>query len=267
MQANGAFDPPVLCATNTRRGFLRAAALGLLGAAWPGKRAKASSSGLEVDLPQIAYAGGNWQPYPTAMRRLAWELHKRTLVNTALEPSEIKPTAAMLSRTPLAFLCGDRGFTRFSAEAVEALSRFVRLGGTLVIDSATTPDGEARAFDRCADELLASVLGETPPTPIASSHVLYRTFYRIDRPMGRIEGPAFMEGAEKDGRLCVIRSRHDLGGALAKDNLGNWLAEVIPGGERQREQAFRLGINIVLYALCLDYKNEEPHRRFSNSAQ
>lgn len=263
MQANPAFGLSILSAPSTRRSFLRTAAFGLFGAGLWNRRAFAASNGLEVDLAQIAYAGGNWQPYPTAMRRLAWELHKRTLVNAALEPSEIKPNAAMLSVSPLAFLFGDRGFSRFSAEAVEALSRFVRLGGTLVVDSSATHDGDQPAFEQGIDGLLASVLGGIPMTAISSSHVLYRTFYRIERPLGRIEGPSFMEGAELDGRLCVIRSRHDLCGALAKDNLGNWQAEVVPGGDRQREQAFRLGINIVMYALCLDYKNEEPHRRFS----
>ena len=64
-------------------------------------------------------------------------------------------------------------------------------------------------------------------------------------------------------RLAIIRAEHDLAGAWARDNLGNWEHDVTPGGDRQREQAFRLGINIIMYALCLDYKNEEPHRRFN----
>jgi hypothetical protein len=34
---------------------------------------------------------------------------------------------------------------------------------------------------------------------------------------------------------------------------------VVPGGEDQREEAFRLGINLVMYALCLDYKTEQAH--------
>ena len=33
----------------------------------------------------------------------------------------------------------------------------------------------------------------------------------------------------------------------------------VPGGEPQREQAYRLGINLVMYALCLDYKDDHTH--------
>ena len=34
------------------------------------------------------------------------------------------------------------------------------------------------------------------------------------------------------------------------------------GGERQREMAFRLGINLAMYALCLDYKADQVHVPF-----
>ena len=31
------------------------------------------------------------------------------------------------------------------------------------------------------------------------------------------------------------------------------------GGEVQREMAFRFAVNVVMYALCLDYKTEQAH--------
>jgi hypothetical protein len=60
----------------------------------------------------------------------------------------------------------------------------------------------------------------------------------------------------------VIYSRHDLGGALERDNLGNYLHAVEPGGEGQREAAIRMGVNLVVYALCLDYKDDQVHAPF-----
>jgi hypothetical protein len=32
-----------------------------------------------------------------------------------------------------------------------------------------------------------------------------------------------------------------------------------PGGDRQREMALRMGINLVMYATCLDYKRDQVH--------
>ena len=47
-----------------------------------------------------------------------------------------------------------------------------------------------------------------------------------------------------------------------RDNYGTWEHECYPGGERQRELAFRLGVNLVMYALCLDYKTDQVHVPF-----
>jgi hypothetical protein len=92
--------------------------------------------------------------------------------------------------------------------------------------------------------------------------VLFRSFYLVTRPVGRVEGPDHLEGVERSGRLAVLYSRHDLGGAYERDNLGNYRHSVVPGGERQREFAFRLGVNVVAYALCLDYKDDQVHAPF-----
>jgi hypothetical protein len=37
------------------------------------------------------------------------------------------------------------------------------------------------------------------------------------------------------------------------------LFPVIPGGERQRELAFRFGINLVMYVLTGNYKSDQVH--------
>ncbi len=212
---------------------------------------------------QIVYPGGNWCPRDTALRRLAWELHKRTSVTTALEPSDVKPTIKALSQSPIAYLSGDRSFPEWSQETTGALSRFLRLGGTLIVDPAYTEGGDAKGFDESFGKLVAKVLPEIESKVVPKEHVLYRSFYDVKRPVGRIEGPANLSAYAIADRLAIVKAEHDLGGAWARDNLGNWEHTVAPGGERQRENAFRLGVNIVMYSLCLTYKDEEPHQRFN----
>ena len=34
---------------------------------------------------------------------------------------------------------------------------------------------------------------------------------------------------------------------------------VVPGGERQREMAFRFGVNLVMYTLTGNYKSDQVH--------
>jgi hypothetical protein len=36
----------------------------------------------------------------------------------------------------------------------------------------------------------------------------------------------------------------------------------VPGGEPQREQAIRLAINIAMYVLCSNYKDDQVHAQF-----
>jgi len=91
---------------------------------------------------------------------------------------------------------------------------------------------------------------------------VFRSFYLLDRPMGRVLGPTHLSALMRDERAAVVYSRHDLGGAWARDNLGTWEHAVTPGGEAQREAAIRLGVNLVMYALCLDYKDDQVHAPF-----
>ena len=66
-------------------------------------------------------------------------------------------------------------------------------------------------------------------------------------------------GAVRDERLAVIYSPNDVLGAWARDNYGNWEYEVHPGGAVQRESTVRFGVNLAMYALCLDYKEGQVH--------
>ena len=71
-----------------------------------------------------------------------------------------------------------------------------------------------------------------------------------------------MEGVIRDDRLVCAYVANDLGGAWARDDFGNYDFPCEPGGEQQRELAFRLGVNLVMYALCLDYKSDQVHVPF-----
>ncbi|RYI86164.1 MAG: DUF4159 domain-containing protein, partial [Acetobacteraceae bacterium] len=103
----------------------------------------------------------------------------------------------------------------------------------------------------------ATQLGRVPTT-----HVLYKSFYLVQRPGGRVPVRPYLEGISIDGRLAVVVAANDLAGAMARGPFGDWEYDVGPGGADSRETSFRLGINWVLYALCLDYKEDQVHLPF-----
>jgi len=100
------------------------------------------------------------------------------------------------------------------------------------------------------------------PKRLPDDHVLWKSFYILHDPPGRLLLTPAVECVERDRRLAVIYTQNDLCGALARDGFGRWEHDVVPGGDEQRERAFRFAVNVAMYALCLDYKTEQAHIDF-----
>lgn len=197
-------------------------------------------------------------PRPSALRRLAWDLVRRTSLVTASEPASVRIADPTLFRYPFLVLSGDRAFALPAEAEIVRLRRHITYGGFLLIDSAEGRAGGG--FDESVRRLLAAALPGELPAPIAAEHVLWKSFYVLrGAAPGRILAAPYVEGVERDRRLAVVYTQNDLQGALARDGFGRWEHEVIPGGDEQRELAFRFGVNLVMYALCLDYKAEQAH--------
>src|SRR5262249_7702839 len=67
------------------------------------------------------------------------------------------------------------------------------------------------------------------------------------------------EDRVNDGVATVIIGSNDYAAAWAVDNQGRALHAAVPGGEQQREMAYRFGINLVMYALTGNYKSDQVH--------
>jgi hypothetical protein len=203
-------------------------------------------------------------PRPGALRRLAREVDKRTSIDVQDEPVIVTPTSETLHETPFLYLAGERELELPSAAGIEALRRFLTFGGFLLIDSAEgSTDG---AFDGSVRKLVSAIFPPVGATKsleiVASDHVVYQSFYLLDRPLGRLAIAPAMEAVVRDGRIVAAYVANDLGGAWTRDDFGNYDFPCEPGGERQRELAFRMGVNLVVYALCLDYKADQVHVPF-----
>ena len=106
---------------------------------------------------------------------------------------------------------------------------------------------------------MARVLPEHSIKPLPMDHVVFKSFYLLDLAPGRLLIKPHLEAIRLGTRVAVIYSQNDLAGAWSRDEGGGYQFEVSPGGEPQRELAFRLGVNICMYALCLDYKDDAVH--------
>src|SRR5262249_42274939 len=159
-----------------------------------------------------------------------------------------------LHKRPLLYLAGDREFPPPSDEDVVRLRHHLAFGGLLVTDSAEGRPGGG--FDGSVRQLARRLFPKSLLKPVDAAHVVWKSFHLLRGAPGRVLVQAKLEAVPHDGRLVLVHCQNDLGGAWARDNFGQWEYDCFPGGEGQREMAFRVGINLVMYALCLDYKED-----------
>ncbi len=207
-------------------------------------------------IPAVAQHGGNWDARLSGLRRLAWELARRTSVEVVPDARPFPLSSPKLFEYPFLYLGGE-GLPPLSADEVENLRRYLTFGGFLLADA--NDGSEGKGFDADFRRELARVLPSNPLQPLPSDHVTFKSFFLLDSAPGRLLVRPNLEAAFLGKRAAVIYSQNDLAGAWNRDESGGYQLDVSPGGEAQRELAFRVGINICMYALCLDYKDDAVH--------
>ena len=225
------FDPDKL----TRRQLLRVASAGAgLFATLP---AWAIGPGSRFRIARLVLPGLEDDIRPGASARLVWEVLKRTSINADMDGPALRPDSPNLFEHPFLTLFGDRGFADPPESSVATLRRHLSSGGFLLADSCGGRPGDG--FDRSFRRLMRRCLPETPLKRLApggaTGHTVYRSFYLLERPHGRLRVKPHLEGCTRDDRSMVVYSQNDLPGAWARDSLGGWLFDMPSGGERERE--------------------------------
>jgi hypothetical protein len=165
-----------------------------------------------------------------------------------------------------------------SPEAYARLNDYLRNGGLILFDTrdADIADYGAASPNGARLQRLAAPLDIPPLEPVPEDHVLTRTFYLLSdfpgRHMGRAvwveAAPPDAERAEgmpfrdlNDGVTPVVIGGNDWASAWAVTERGDPLLPVGRGyaGERQREMAYRFGINLVMHVLTGNYKSDQVH--------
>jgi len=236
-----------------RRSFLKAAAaLPLLAAT----RARAFGDTSRF-IPAVGQHGGRWDVRMSGLRRLVWELQRRTSVEVLLDARPFPLSSPKLFEYPFLYIGGDGEMPAWSEDEVQNLKRYLTFGGFILGDANDGSDGEG--FDGSFRREIARVLPQSKLLPVPPQHVVFKSYFLLDSAPGRVLHKSQLEACNLGRRSAVMYSQNDLAGAWARDEGGGYQFEVTPGGEVQRELAYRVGINLCMYALCLDYKDDAVH--------
>lgn len=239
------------------RKFLTILGLILFIAAWGKNISPAVAGYSHLTLPRIVYQGGNDNPRPEALRSILAQVTRRTSIEVNREPVALKLADPELFRHPFIYMGGDEGFDPFPEKDLAILRNYLSYGGFLFIDDSSAKADSA--FDSSVRKMISTLFPQNPLQKIARDHSIFRSFYLLNTVSGRSIIKPYLEGISIKGRTVLMYSSNDQSGAWARNKLGHWNYDVIAGGYRQRQLAIRLGVNIIVYALTLDYKKDMVH--------
>ncbi len=210
-----------------------------------------------------------------------WGLSEVLFARTSVEP--VEPQAVNLETDELSVLTllywpVTEGQPAPTPAAYAKLNRYLHSGGMILFD---TRDADVAGFGAASPEgrrlrALAAPLDIPPLEPIPPDHVLTRSFYLIQDFPGRFDGRSiWVEAAPPDAELAegmpfrnlndgvtpVVIGGNDWARAWAVDDQNQPMFPVGRGlgGERQREIAYRFGVNLVMHVLTGNYKSDQVH--------
>ncbi|MFZ1969396.1 MAG: DUF4159 domain-containing protein [Bradyrhizobium sp.] len=223
-----------------------------------------------ADVDSIVKAG---------MSGLTLFLAQRTALEAG-DPVGIDPAHDELAFFPLIYWPVVPGAPKPPQAAIDKIDAYMKQGGTVLFDTRDAieaPPGDNGASQtpgmRTLREILSSLdVPELEPVP--REHVLTKTFYLLRDFPGRFDsGQTWVEALPRnededtashparggDGVSPIIITSNDLAGAWAIRPDGQPMLPLSPGEPRQREFAFRAGVNIVMYTLTGNYKADQVH--------
>lgn len=209
-----------------------------------------------LQVAQLKHTG-QWNAAPRALRYLLLALNETVGLSASTKPREVSISDPNLFQYPLLYMHGRTKFAMGQEEQAALKLHFSR-GGVLFADACCG----AKPFDKSFREMVAQLYPDKKLHVIPVTHELFsdkigRDIRRLRRRTAEAAAPngppgstikevePLLEGIEIDGRYVIIYSKYDISCALERQSTLNCEGYV-------PEDAVKLAINIVLYALLQD---------------
>lgn len=178
----------------------------------------------------------------------------------------INPDDTALAYYPLIYWPMSDRQMPLSMTAARRLQNYLSQGGMILMDTRDQQfggDGTVAGLGTRKMRELTQNMQIPELTTVPKDHILTRSFYLLDDFPGRYTGGKLWVEKEPnphhDAVTSVVIGSNDWAAAWSKDPNDRTRFMVEPGGESQREMAYRFGINLVMVALTGNYKADQVH--------
>ncbi len=179
---------------------------------------------------------------------LANIMASRTSVET-VDVIGLDPENDEMAFFPLIYWAISDNQKTYSSKALSNIQYYLDHGGTILFDTMGQNSKNIEALRQ-----ITASLNIPPIEPIPNDHVLGRSFYLLDKYVGKhSSGTLWVEKQSASGRdnvSSILIGSNDFAAAWAGFNNNN---------RRNNEMALRFGINLVMYALTGNYKADQVH--------
>jgi hypothetical protein len=207
---------------------------------------------LKIYVGKVQY-GGSWNAAPGALINLLHVVNRETGIRVDTDQRKVVLSSPQIFEYPILYMHGRSAF-RLSDEERKQLKVYVQRGGVVLADAVCGSDAFVKAFRHEISDVFGKAL-----EPIPASHPLFtskfggfeiKTVHRRE-PHRRgggplkasvVEVPPDLEGLRIAGRYGILFSPLDISCALERHE-----SLECPG--YIREDAARIGLNLVLYAM------------------
>ncbi|UCG30945.1 MAG: DUF4159 domain-containing protein [candidate division WOR-3 bacterium] len=194
----------------------------------------------DFTIGRLKYGGGgDWYANPSSLTNLLAAINERTSIRAAPREEVVEITDAKLFEHPYIYMTG-HGNVRFTDEEVKILRGYFAAGGFLHADDNYGMDSTFR-------RQITIIFPDSPLVELPFDHPIYHSLYDFPDGLPKIHEhdgkPAQGFGIFYENRLVIFYTYEcDLGDGWEDPDVHNDPPE-------KREEALRMGINIVMYSL------------------
>lgn len=153
--------------------------------------------------------------------------------------------------------------------ASRAVQAYMAQGGLILFDTRdqqfASPSGDIKGATIGTKKLRALTQSLRIPElkEVEQGNILTKTFYLLSEFPGAFAGGRVWTEKEpntaNDGVTSVLIGGNDWAAAWSQAGEDRVRFPVTPGGEQQREMAYRFGVNVAMLSLAGNYKNDQVH--------